>query len=66
MLAGTCNSCLGIVAGVGAERLGVIWFDAHADFDTAEDNESGFFDAMGLSILTGSPFQALAGTIPEF
>jgi hypothetical protein len=31
VLAGNCNSCLGTVAGVGAERLGVIWFDAHAD-----------------------------------
>ena len=66
VLAGNCNSCLGTVAGVGAERLGVIWFDTHADFDTADDNESGFFDAMGLSILTGSSFQPLAGTIPEF
>jgi arginase len=66
VLAGNCNSCLGTVAGVGPEGLGVIWFDAHADFDTAEDNVSGFFDVMGLSILTGSAFQALSATIPGF
>jgi arginase len=66
VLAGNCNSCLGTVAGVGPEGLGVIWFDAHADFDTAEDNVSGFFDVMGLSILTGSAFQALSETIPGF
>ena len=66
VLAGNCNSCLGTVAGVGPEGLAVIWFDAHADFDTAEDNVSGFFDVMGLSILTGTAFQALAGTIPGF
>ena len=33
VLAGNCNSCLGTVAGVGAGDLGVVWFDAHADFD---------------------------------
>lgn len=66
VLAGNCNSCLGTVAGIGPEGLGVIWFDAHADFDTAEDNVSGFFDVMGLSILTGSAFQALSDTIPGF
>jgi arginase len=66
VLAGNCNSCLGTVAGVGPEGLAVIWFDAHADFDTAEDNVSGFFDVISLSILTGTAFQALAGTIPGF
>lgn len=34
VLAGDCNSCLGTVAGCGAQDLGVAWFDAHADFDT--------------------------------
>jgi arginase len=58
VLAGDCNSCLGTVGGIGAHGLGVVWFDAHADFDTPEDNVSGFFDVMALSMLTGSAFQA--------
>lgn len=64
VLAGDCNSCLGTVAGVGADQLGVIWFDAHADFDDPEENLSGFFDVMGLAMLTGRGWRALRETIP--
>lgn len=43
VLGGNCVSCLGTTAGVGdGEGLGVVWLDAHADFDTPEDNPSGF------------------------
>jgi len=66
VFAGNCNSCLGTVAGIGSDRLGVVWFDAHADFDTPEDNLSGFFDVMGLAILTGNGWSALRQTIPGF
>jgi arginase len=65
VLAGNCISCLGTVAGCrGAGRLGVVWLDAHADFDTPDDNLSGFSDVMGLSILTGGSWHALRATIP--
>ncbi|MGA2320130.1 MAG: arginase family protein [Solirubrobacteraceae bacterium] len=64
VLAGNCNSCLGTVAGIGAKDLGVVWFDAHADFDDPEENTSGFFDVMGLAMLTGRGWHALRGTIP--
>jgi arginase len=67
VLAGNCVSCLGTTAGVRDGRdLGVVWLDAHADFDTPEDNLSGFTDVMGLSILTGSCWRALRETIPGF
>ncbi len=64
VLAGNCNSCLGTVAGLGpgAAPLGVVWFDAHADFDTP-DRSMGFFDGMGLAILTGNGWDLLRGTI---
>jgi arginase len=65
VLAGNCNSSLGTVAGAGAEGLGVVWFDAHADFD-APDESLGFFDGMGLRILTGTGFRHLRETIPGF
>jgi arginase len=64
VLGGNCCSCLGTVAGSGA--AGAVWFDAHADFDTPEDNLSGFTDVMGLAILTGSGWRALRETIPGF
>jgi arginase len=42
VLAGDCNSALGTTAGVGAEDLCVVSFDAHADFDDPEENTSAF------------------------
>jgi arginase len=63
VLAGNCNSCLGTVAGLGP--VGVVWFDAHPDFDTP-DRSLGFFDGMGLAILTGNGWELLRGTIPGF
>jgi arginase len=66
VLSGNCNSALGTTAGIGRSDLGVVWFDAHADFDTPEDNLSGFFDVMALSTLTGSCWAALRETIPGF
>jgi arginase len=67
VLAGNCNSCLGTVAGLsdGRGRVGVVWFDAHPDFDTT-DRSLGFFDGMGLAILTGNGWELLRGTIPGF
>ncbi len=64
VLAGNCNSALGTVAGLGPEELGIVWFDAHADFDDPEENVSGFFDVMGLAMLTGRGWHALRHTIP--
>jgi arginase len=65
VLAGDCNSCVGTVAGCGTEGLGVVWFDAHADFDTPEDSESGSLDGMSLAMLTGRAWQALLKTVPR-
>ncbi len=66
VLAGNCNSAVGTTAALAHENLGVVWFDAHADFDTPEDNRSGFFDVFALSILVGDAWQALARTLPGF
>ncbi len=65
VLSGNCNSSLGTTAAL-AGRVGVLWFDAHADFDVPDDNLSGFFDVMALSTLTGSCWAALRETIPGF
>jgi arginase len=66
VIAGNCNSSLGTTAAIEIRRVGVLWFDAHADFDVPDDNLSGFFDVMALSTLTGSCWTTLRRTIPGF
>ncbi len=65
VLAGNCNSCLGTVAGIGPAAPGVVWFDAHADLDTPEDNVSGYFDVMSLAMLTGSGWAAQRASVRD-
>jgi arginase len=62
VLAGNCNSSLGTVAGLG-RKVGVVWFDAHGDFNTPDTTPTGFFDGFGLSMLTGSGWQTLRETV---
>jgi arginase len=66
VLSGNCLSAVGIVAGLDRRDLGVVWFDAHPDFNTAEGTTSGFVDGMGLSILTGTGWDAMRETIPGY
>jgi arginase len=65
VLSGNCFCALGVVAGIGGQ-LGIVWLDAHADFETAEETTSGFQDGMGLAILTGTGWNALRETVPGF
>jgi arginase len=51
VLAGNCNSCLGTLAAL--EQPGIIWFDAHGDFNTPETTISGALEGMSLAIATG-------------
>ncbi len=66
VLAGNCNSCLGTLAGLGPGPLGMLWLDAHGDFNTPETTISGFFDGMGLAMATGRCWHSLLETIPGF
>ncbi|MCA1559679.1 MAG: arginase family protein [Acidobacteria bacterium] len=66
VLTGNCVSCLGIVAGLRIHDLGVLWFDAHGDFQTPETSTSGFLDGMALATATGQCWSTLARTIPDF
>ncbi|HSB00004.1 MAG TPA: arginase family protein [Anaerolineales bacterium] len=66
VLAGNCNSCLGTLAGIGQNQVGIVWFDAHGDFNTPETTLSGFLDGMGLAMATGRCWRSLLGTIPGF
>ena len=66
VLAGNCNSCVGTIAGIDSGRLGIIWFDAHGDFNTPETTATGFLDGMGLAMATGRCWRTLLKTIPGF
>ena len=58
VLAGSCNAALGVVAGFEHARCGVVWIDAHADFNTPESTTSGFFPGMSMAVLTGHCFSS--------
>jgi arginase len=66
VLSGNCNTAVGTIAGLGAEDLGVVWFDAHADFNTPETTTTGFTDGMGLAIAVGHCWMGMAGSVPGF
>lgn len=64
-LAGNCMTSIGVVAGTGRD-VGVVWLDAHADFNTPETSSSGFADGMGLAVLTGTGWRTLRETVPGY
>jgi arginase len=64
VLSGSCFAAVGVVAGLDEPAPGVAWFDAHADFNTPETSISGYFDGMGLAVLTGGAWQGLLATVP--
>lgn len=53
VLGGNCDSALGTLAGVGTKGLGIIWFDAHGDFNTPETSTSASLAGMPVAIVTG-------------
>jgi arginase len=65
VLAGNCNTGVGMVAGLG-DGVGVAWFDAHGDFNTPDTTTSGFLDGTAVAIITGRCWKQLAVTIPGF
>lgn len=58
VLAGSCNSALGVLAGFDHANCGAVWLDAHGDFNTPETTVSGFFAGMSMAILTGRCYRA--------
>lgn len=58
VLAGDDTAAVGVVAGMQAaggagERIGIVWIDAHGDFNTPETSYSGILAGMPLAILAG-------------
>ena len=63
-LGGDHSISIGTVSGVARSsgaRTGVIWLDAHADFNTPETSPSGNIHGMPLATLTGRGPEGLVG-----
>ena len=62
-LGGDHSVSIGTISGVAASsgRTGVIWLDAHADFNTPETSPSGNVHGMPLAALTGRGHPDLVG-----
>lgn len=65
ILAGNCISCVGTLAGLG-EGVGIVWFDAHGDFNSPESSASGFLDGMALNVALGGSWRTAARRVPGF
>jgi arginase len=66
VLSGNCNTSVGTLSGAGPEDLGVVWFDAHREFNTPETTTTGFIDGMGLAIAVGHCWKAMTKSMPGF
>jgi arginase len=65
VLTGSCNSAIGVLAGFDHGRCGAVWLDAHADFNTPESGQSGFFAGMSMAIITGHCYRSYYAQIGD-
>ncbi|NHN57081.1 arginase family protein [Calidifontibacter sp. DB0510] len=70
VLGGNCNTTVGVVAGLmrSTGRVGVLWLDAHGDFNTPASDRTGFLDGQALAIMVGRCWQEVSrwrATVPE-
>lgn len=74
LLSGNCSGTVGMVAALNAvtsdarprPRVGLVWLDAHGDFNTPDTDPGGFLDGQGLAMTVGRCWQALTATVPGF
>jgi arginase len=67
LLTGNCYlAALGTLSALPQGQKGVVWLDAHGDFNTPETSGSGFFDGMVLAMLTGRCWSGLAASMQSF
>lgn len=67
ILSGNCGpATVSAVSALNPQTTGVVWFDAHGDFNTPITSASGFLDGMSLAILTGRCWPALAARFAGF
>ncbi len=64
VLSGSCFAAVGVMAGLEEASPGVVWFDAHGDFNTPDSTVFGYFDGMGTAILTGEAWPSMRASVP--
>ncbi len=64
ILGGSCFLGVGALAGMDEPDPAVVWLDAHGDFNHPDTTTSGYFDGMGLSVMTGGAWQGMLATVP--
>jgi arginase len=55
VISGDCTTSLGVLAGLqrAGHEIGIVWFDAHADFHTEDTTTSGYVGGMPLALAVG-------------
>jgi arginase len=68
LLAGNCNATVGVLAGLAPadRRIGLVWLDAHGDFNTPDEDSTGFLDGQGLAMAVGRAWRGATAGIPGF
>lgn len=68
VLSGNCNTTVGVLAGLAGPRarVGMIWLDAHGDFNTPEEDSAGFLDGQGLAMAVGRCWTRATARLPGF
>jgi arginase len=69
LMGGTCSHLIGMIAGLQhaygpTSRIGLVWFDAHGDFNTPRTTHSGMLGGMPVAVSAGlchAPWRELAG-----
>lgn len=66
VLGGDHSLAIGSISGLAyGRRIGVIWLDAHGDFNTPESTPSGNIHGMSMAALTGRGHPALTSLLTE-
>lgn len=60
LIGGDCLSAIGAVGGLDGAANGVVWIDAHGDFNTPATTPSGYLGGMPLAALAGRCLPTLA------
>jgi arginase len=58
VLAGGCDVSAGILSGFDHAHCGVVWFDAHGDFNTPETTISGYLPGMCVAVISGHCYRS--------
>lgn len=64
VLGGDCVTSLGVLAGLNdSAHTGIVWFDAHGDFNTPDTTPSGYIGGMPLACAVGRGLMSLRNDI---